>query len=108
MCKQISTEYVLGSVLYYRPDGISLSELNIFERNVYNHNEDLIIDVSKNAIISVMESCEEYFKLENDSLFLKDFYLCNMIRIRNRFVDVLDDSFKTDMKKALFAGDINE
>ena len=55
-----------------------------------------------------MESCEEYFKLENDSLFLKDFYLCNMIRIRNRFVDVLDDSFKTAMKKALFSGDINE
>ena len=105
MCKQISTEYVLGSVLYYRPEGISLSELNAFERKVYRCNADLIIDVSKSAIISVMESCDEYFKLENDSLFLQDFYLGNMIRIRNRFVDVVDDSFKTAIKHALFSGD---
>ena len=45
MCKQISTEYVLGSVLYYRPEGISLSELNAFERKVYRCNADLIIDM---------------------------------------------------------------
>ena len=63
MCKQISTEYVLGSVLYYRPEGISLSELNAFERKVYRCNADLIIDISKSAIISVMESRDEYFKL---------------------------------------------
>lgn len=105
MCKQILTEYVLGNVLYYRPEGVSLLELNAFEREIYRSNEDLIIDISKSAIISVMESCDEYFKMENDSLFLQDFYLRNMIRIRNRFVDVVDDSFKTAIKQAIFSGD---
>lgn len=106
MCKQILTEYVLGSVLYYRPEGISLSELNAFEREIYRSNADLIIDISKSAIISVIESCDEYFKMENDSLYLQDFYLRNMVRIRNRFVDVVDDSFKAAIKHAVFSGDL--
>lgn len=101
MCKQISTEYVLGSILYFHPEGVTVSDLNNFEQKVYNQNEDLIIDISRNAIISVVESCCEYFRLENDVLLLREYYLDNMPRIKNRFVDVLDENFKNAMIEAL-------
>ena len=94
MCKQISTEYVLGSVLYYKPTGVTLSYLRNFEKAVYNSNSDLILDFSKSALISVLDSCDQYFKFENDLLLLENYYLDNMDRIKSRFVDVLDASFR--------------
>ncbi len=103
MCKQISTEYILGIILYFRPEGVSISDLNIFEQNVYNQTADLILDISRSAIMSVLESYAEYFKFENDILRLSNFYLNNMERIKSRFVDVLDSSIMETMQTALIA-----
>lgn len=100
MFKQISTEYILGNILYYKPQGITFSELNTFERRIYGYDNSFIIDISRSAIISAMETCDEYFKMENESLFLKDYYLDKMSRIRNRFVDVLDEN----TRRAIIAG----
>lgn len=103
MCKQISTEYLLGSILYFRPEGVTISDLNIFEQNVYNQTADLILDISRSAIIAVLESYAEYFKFENDILRLSNFYLNNMERIKSRFVDVLDSSIMEAMQTALIS-----
>ena len=101
MFKQISTEYLLGSILYFKPEGVTIADLNIFEQNVYNLTADLIFDVSRSAIMSVLESYAEYFKFENDTLRLSNFYLNNMERIKSRFVDVLDDSIMETIRTAL-------
>ncbi len=103
MCKQISTEYILGSALYFNQNGISISRLNQLEQKIYKENTDLIIDISRSAIVSVVESCNEYFKLENDFLLLEEYYLNNITRIKNRFFDVLDESLKTCIKCALLS-----
>ncbi len=102
MCKQISTEYVLGSVLYYKPTGVTLSYLRNLEREIYNSNSDLILDFSKSTIISVLDSCDQYFKYENDLLLLHSYYMDNLDRIKNRFVDVLDATFKDIITSVIF------
>ena len=100
---QISIEYHLGSILYFKPEGVTIADLNIFEQSVYNQTSDLILDVSRSAIIAVLESYAEYFKFENDILRLSNFYLNNMERIKSRYVDVLDGSIMENMQAALIS-----
>ena len=101
MCNLISTEYVLGSILFYRPQGITVPDLNKFERKLYAYDDDLVIDISRSAIVSVMDFYDEYFKLENESIILKNYYLDNITRIKSRFVDVLDERFRDAIQTAL-------
>lgn len=101
MCKQISTEHVLGSVLYFNQSGISFSQLNDFEKRVYRLNTDLVLDISRNSIVAVLESHKEYFEQENDKLFLKKYYVQNIGRIKQRFVDVIDQPIVEILHRAL-------
>lgn len=100
MCKQLSTEYILGSILTLKSSGISISELSKLENKIYKKDSELILDLSRASITSVLETYNQYFKCENDILRLTDTYTSNISKIKLMFYDVLDRETKKVLLQA--------
>lgn len=91
--KFIPTEYLIGSFLL-KERFVDFDKLFDFERSMVKEANDFILDMSKNSIISTIEEWSDYFKLENESLTLTDFYADNIDRIKYRFYDNLEASLR--------------
>ena len=90
MYKQISAEYVLGSILAFKKDGISLLDLNRIENTFYKYENDYIIDMSRSTVLSAINSWDNYFKILNNKIVLSSFFVNNIDRVKYRFFDILD------------------
>lgn len=101
MCKQLSTEYFLGSLLSLKKCGISISDLNKFENNIYQLDSEIIIDLCKSSITSVLETHNKYFKCENDIVSLTDAYASNIDKVKYMFYEVLDGETKKTLANAI-------
>lgn len=101
MCKSVSVEQLLGSILSFSMIGVSFSELQDIESSIYKYNREYIIDVSRSAVFSVVFSWDDYFQIKNDRVFLTEYYQNNIDRIRYRFFNSLDKSFQDVLVRSI-------
>lgn len=101
MCKQISAEYVLGSILIYKDKGVSLSDINRFERIVSKSAIEYLLDVSRSSIFNAIETWKDYFVYNDETIALTDYYKSNIDRIKYRFFETLDKPLQKVVLKAI-------
>ena len=101
MCKQISAEYVLGSILTFKSDGISLTDLKNFERIASKLENTYIMDISRSSVFNAIGNWSDYFDFTDDIIVLSDYYKSNIDRIRYLFFDTMDNAFQKIIIKAV-------
>jgi len=98
---EVPVGFIIGAALSVKSGRITKSDLRKIRESVLENAPGYYVDFSRDSIYSEIEANCDCFLIEDDKIFLSEFYMERPARVRRYYYEMLDEEVRLEVDMAL-------